>query len=473
MKKSVSKKNGKSGFEGSESMTGTGRKIRYIHAVDSPVAVVEAGDKFSALDEALEKSEFFPFLQRKRQAAGKERSELRIAVKPNLMMFVSRKEMDVITDPELVEHLLSRLRGEGYTRVALVESQNVYSNWYENRLVSQVARAAGYTSTFTDLTLAAPLVYDSPFMGPHRISSALREIDVLVSFAKSKTHIASLVTLGIKNCFGLTWEQDKYAKYHGRWGASINHALMPTITNPDLPYVSNSAIFTIVDAWTSLDGLMGFKSARWEIPNPCRFMGYGSFCGTPLPLPGVLRVNLGARRETGTIIAGEDLMRVERVGMIKMGVPESMRRVNFPYWLMARTFGEPDIGKTPLRGGVKNQGRELAPYDQPQRRFYSIGYSGKIGTPLFDVLIPWSAKFAEKFYFLLNIVSSFSPVDLKEFPKKSYFQIIGTEHFVAALPGRHMGLLFLKAIKNLALNFSLIFCRSTWRNMYCFFRKKY
>jgi len=447
--------------------------VQYAHAVDSPVAVVEAGDKFSALDEALEKSEFFGFLERKRQLAGKDKTTLRVAVKPNLMMFVSIKEMDVVTDPELVEHLLYRLHGEGYTNAFPVESQNVYSNWYENRLVNQVARAAGYTSEFLDLTQAAPLVYDSPFMGRHMISSALYEIDVLVSFAKSKTHIASLVTLGIKNCFGLTWEQDKYAKYHGRWGASINHALLATITNPVLPYVRNNAIFTIVDAWSSLDGILGFKSAQWEILNPCRFMGYGSFCGTPLPLPRVLKMNLGSRRETATILAGEDLMRVERIGMIKMGVSEKVRKANFPYWLMAKAFGEPDVGKIPVRGGAANQGRELAPYDQPERRFYSIGYCGKIRTPLLDLLIPWSAKFLEKFYFFLNIGSSFSPVDLKVFPKKSYFQTRGTKKFAVALPSRRMGLLLLKSLKNLCRNLGLTLRRSTYRNMIYAFRKKW
>jgi len=453
-------------------MSSSNNHIKYVHAIDSPVAVVEAADKFAALDEALEKSDFFDFLRRKLLLAGKEKQCLKIAIKPNLMMFVSRKEMDVITDPELVEHLLRRLHGEGYSNAFLVESQNVYSNWYGNRLVNQVAQVAGYTTEFTDLTQSAPVMYDSPFMGLHKISSKLFEIDVLISFAKSKTHIASLVTLGIKNCFGLTWEQDKYARYHARWGASINHALLATITNPDLPYVKNSAIFTIIDAWTSLDGFLGFKSSRWEIPNPCRFMGYGSFCGTPLPLPKILKMNLGARRETGTILAGEDLMRVERISMIKMGTPERLRKINFPYWSMARTFGEPEVEKIPVRGGIKNQGRELSPYHEPEKKFYSIGYSQILKSNVFDMVIPWSAKLMEKFYLSLNIGSSFAPVDLDQFPKKSYFTISGTRNFKFPLPSQRLALLLLKTFQTLTFNLTLIFRRATYHNMYYFFKKK-
>ena len=446
-------------------MTPFPRGMNYAHATDSPVAVVEACDKFKALDEALDKSEFFAFLRKQEIKTGKEKSGLRIAVKPNLMMFVSGKEMDVVTDPQLVEHLLMRLKTEGYTNAFPVESQNVYSNWYENRTVEQVALAAGYTSRFVDLSRSAAVIYDSPFMGPHKISGDLYNVDVLVSFAKSKTHIASLVTLGIKNCFGLTWEQDKYAAYHARWGASVNHALMAVITNPDFPFVKNAAIFTIIDAWTSLDGFLGFKSAGWEITNSCRFLGYGSFCGTPIPLPKTLNFNLGARRETGTIIAGEDLLRVERIAMIKMGVDEGLRKVNFPYWLMAKTFGEPDVGKIPLRGGERNAGRELIPYDRPDRRFYSIGYSKLIHTRVLDFFIPWSAKMFEHFYVVINIVSSWAPVDVDAFPRKNYFKTTGNKMFAIAFPTRRLVRLCLKSLKVMVSNIKLLPQKSTYRNI--------
>lgn len=439
--------------------------MKYGHATGSPVAVVEARDKYQALDEALEKSEFFSFLRKQEIKTGKEKSGLRIAVKPNLMMFVSGKEMDVVTDPQLVEHLLMRLKAEGYTNAFPVESRNVYSNWYENRTVEQVALAAGYKSQFVDLSRSAAVIYDSPFMGAHKISAELYHVDVLVSFAKSKTHIASLVTLGIKNCFGLTWEQDKYAAYHARWGASVNHALMAVITNPDFPFVKNAAIFTIIDAWTSLDGFLGFKSAEWEIRNSCRFLGYGSFCGTPIPLPKTLKFNLGARRETGTIIAGEDLMRVERIAMIKMGVDEGLRKVNFPYWLMAKTFGEPEVHQIPLRGGEKNAGRELLPYDRPDRRFYSIGYSGLTHTWVFDFFIPWSTKIFEHFYVFINIASSWAPVDVDAFPRKNYFKTKGDDLFAIAFPTRRLVGLFLKSVKVMVNNIRLLPHKSTYRNI--------
>src|SRR3990172_1575337 len=76
--------------------------------------------------------------------SGKTKSDFLIAVKPNLMMFYSKEDMSVITEPALVEHLINKMAEKGFTNIALVESQNVYGNWFRNREVENVAKHAGY-----------------------------------------------------------------------------------------------------------------------------------------------------------------------------------------------------------------------------------------------------------------------------------------------------------------------------------------
>jgi len=56
-------------------------------------------------------------------------------VKPNIMMFYSKDDMSVITEPGLVEHLIDKIAEKGYSNIAVVESQNVFGNWFDKREV--------------------------------------------------------------------------------------------------------------------------------------------------------------------------------------------------------------------------------------------------------------------------------------------------------------------------------------------------
>ena len=440
--------------------------IFFKHAPkNSPVAVIEGEDKFKALEESLEKSEFLKFLDRKCCETGKNKDNLNIAIKPNLMMFVSKAEMDVVTSPDLVEHLFGIIKEAGYKNVFLIESQNVYSNWYKNRSVNQVAKAAGYSLPFVDLSEASHVTINSPFMGKCRMSSALFDYDVLISFAKNKTHPVCLATLGIKNCFGLTYEVDKFSHYHGRSGASVNHALLAIITCKALPFVKNGGFFTIIDAWTTLDGFLGFKSAGWQINNPCRFLGYGSLLGTPIPFPRQIKLSLAARRKTGTIIAGENLPGVERVAMIKMGYDDKIRKFNFPYALLCKLFGEPSLDDIRIIRGENNKNGALEPYSDTGHVLHTVGYSNLIKTNLMNIIITCGAKAVEKLYLPLNLIGNYSPVDQNEFPKKPYWKLYGTERFCFALPSGYFLLLLKHTIGKLFRNLLLLPRKSTWRNI--------
>ena len=81
-------------------------------------------------------------------------------------MFSSKEDMSVITDPKLVEHLITKIAVKGYTNIALVESQNVFGNWFKNREVENVAFHAGYKPTnyrIVDLTMdVVAYIYPGP-----------------------------------------------------------------------------------------------------------------------------------------------------------------------------------------------------------------------------------------------------------------------------------------------------------------------
>ena len=72
-------------------------------------------DRFEVLDRVIERAEFWDDLTGRLGKSGKERAGFLVTIKPNLMMFYSRRDMSVITERALVEHLADRLvdRGDG------------------------------------------------------------------------------------------------------------------------------------------------------------------------------------------------------------------------------------------------------------------------------------------------------------------------------------------------------------------------
>ena len=112
--------------------------------VPSIVAAVVNPDKYGAFDQMIEQSRFFETLEAVRAQSGKAKDDFLIAMKPNFMMTIKIEDPPLVyTDPQLVEHWLNKLRDAGYTRLRVVEAQNVYNLWYRNRSVNHVARVIG------------------------------------------------------------------------------------------------------------------------------------------------------------------------------------------------------------------------------------------------------------------------------------------------------------------------------------------
>jgi len=177
-------------------------------------------------------------------------------VKPSVMMFTHREDPPVTyTDPELVERLVEMVRDAGYEKIRMVEAQNIYGNWYDDRTVKNVMAAAGfdpkkYGYEVCDLTEDVEEYDYGGKLGKHIVGRAWRDADFRISFAKNKTHMSNMVTLAIKNIYGTLPMQDKAAEYHLKreWYAA-------TIDN-----LKNFPVqFGLIDAVYSADGLLGFK----------------------------------------------------------------------------------------------------------------------------------------------------------------------------------------------------------------------
>lgn len=260
-------------------------------------------DRFAVLEQVLEEAGFWDKLEKHFVESGKSKKDFLIVVKPNLMMYYKKDDMSVITEPALVEHLINKIAEKGYTNIVLVESQNVFGNWFEKRDVLNVADQAGYKPTnyrIVDLTMdVVAHVYKDP-LGTYLVGKTWRDADFRISFAKNKTHISCYYTLTIKNIYGTTPEQNKFREYH------VDREI-DTVT---IEMIKEFPVhFGIVDGIWSADGLLGLK-ADYK-PN-----------------------------HTKTLIAGENIIAVDIVGGKKMRL-DPMK--NSFVKLAVETWGKPGI----------------------------------------------------------------------------------------------------------------------------------
>jgi len=307
--------------------------------------------KHDLLDRVLDESGFWEALERRLAASGKPRPEFLVLIKPNTMMVWARYDEDPanLTDPELVLHLVDRLHERGFARVVVVEAQNNYSHWYctddpargrtvvdvhrwegigypvdeqgdsvdaagrrdgHFRLVDLTEDAAGHTHAFDEELCFIPRTSLRRYLhglvpcskrvrlGEHPLAPTLRDAEFRISFAANKTHTSCYNTLTLKNVYGCLPYANKFLEYHDKrefdWPTIVLLRAFPFH-------------FGIIDAIFSADGVLGFKADCFP-------------------------------RMTRTIIAGEDLVAVDVVGSLKMGLDPLRSRL---IWLGAQVFGYP------------------------------------------------------------------------------------------------------------------------------------
>jgi uncharacterized protein (DUF362 family) len=280
-----------------------------LEAIDSDkkvtVASIRDNDKFQALDRVLDITQFDALVERKQATSGKPTDKFQIAIKPNFMFSYNKQDHTTYTDPELVHHLVKRLRGRGFVNIKVVEAQSTYGEFFDRRSVKEVADYLGYDGSagyeVVDMTLDADeMRHLGPHLGMHPVSRAWRESDFRISFAKNKTHAYAYYTLTLKNIYGALPLANKFKEYHCNRG----------IYDTTIEYLTAFPVdFGLVDGYLSADGPFGvFADPR---PN-----------------------------ETHTVLGGSDLVAVDWVAASKMGISPMIGK---HMRLAVNAFGKPEI----------------------------------------------------------------------------------------------------------------------------------
>jgi uncharacterized protein (DUF362 family) len=261
--------------------------------------------KFEALDKVLDETGFDGLMEERLVATGKTKADFSIVIKPNFMFAYNKRDRTTFTDPELVGHLVKRLRAAGFERIAVVEAQSTYGEYFDKRSVQEMAQYLGFDGAngyeIIDMTKDALDRQEfGPHLGDHPVSRSWRDADFRISFAKNKTHAYAYYTLTLKNIYGTLPLANKFKEYH--CDRDIYHTTIEYLT-------AFPVHFGLVDAYLSADGPFGiFADTR---PN-----------------------------QTQTIIGGEDLVAVDWVAASKMGIdPMISKYMRFA----VETFGKPEI----------------------------------------------------------------------------------------------------------------------------------
>lgn len=162
----------------------------------------EPGQKRAALLRLLEESGLRRRLEERARALGKSLADLKVAIKPTFMLGYQRRDLSMVTDPELLHELAAWLRAVGCADVAAVECANLYDRWYARRSVAEVAGYLGFGSPhYRVVDSASEQVPHAYFRGmaQYGVGRTWKEADFRISFAKMRSHPVEHVYLSVAN----------------------------------------------------------------------------------------------------------------------------------------------------------------------------------------------------------------------------------------------------------------------------------
>jgi uncharacterized protein (DUF362 family) len=229
------------------------------------VGVIREAEKIPAFRQLIEQTGFDRVLRQAHENSGKKESDFKIAIKPNMMVFINpRAYKATVTDKELVEYLVDHIRSLGFSKISVCEAQNDVGTMLKNHNVKFVADKIGYDPQgryqIVDLTEES-----EPFHYLYKdkkgkikkwkdsVGKTWKEADFRITFAKCKTHEHDWMTLGVKNVYGCFPTAGKLRRYHIR----------NEIFDVTARMMCNFPVhFSFVDAWIGSDGFQGYKIAH-------------------------------------------------------------------------------------------------------------------------------------------------------------------------------------------------------------------
>ncbi len=282
-----------------------------------------AEEKCGVFRRLLEESGLEEKLRQRAAAVGKVVAELRIAIKPSFMLGYAGKDRSIITDAELLQELATFLRGRGCVNAVIIESANIYDQFFEHRSVAEVGAYFGIEDC------GLPIVDGSNDQVPHSyfrgmaqntISRSWKEADFRISFGKMRSHPIEMAYLTIGNLEWMGGRCDEFLFVERQ--AHRETALMMLLDGfpPD---------FVLLDAYDQAsDGLVGVMGCP-RPPSPRRV--YAGEDALAVDLVAARHMGVREPEQTNILCAACHWFGDPRERIEVMGTDENLRGWRGPY----------------------------------------------------------------------------------------------------------------------------------------------
>ena len=218
------------------------------------------GEKAALFTRLLLDSNLALEISSRARAIGKSPEDMKIAIKAPFMMIYDKADMSPAIDLELLSLLISYLRENGFSHVALLERGNVYERFHLNRSVRQVANYLKLDALPVEIVDCKDdqVAHRYPRgLGPSTISQSWRDADFRISLGKLRSHPSDQVVLTVANLEGLGLRWDDYLFFERSANFAAAQATIVSEFPPD---------FSVLDAFSrtpdGMVGVMGHSKAR-------------------------------------------------------------------------------------------------------------------------------------------------------------------------------------------------------------------
>jgi hypothetical protein len=212
-------------------------------------------DKITAFRRLLDESPLRVLVQQKAVSLGKPVEALKVVIKPDFMMGYHRRDLSPIVDPDFVNELARYLHETGCRDIAVVETCNLYDQFFQHRSVQEVADYFNFTSPYYRIVdLSAEQMPYKYFRGlaQYSVGRSWAEADLRISFGKLASHPTDMVDLTLNNLEGIGARVDEFVFTERK--AHRDTAIMMLLN--DFP-----VHFSLLDAYTAPDGVVGVMAA--------------------------------------------------------------------------------------------------------------------------------------------------------------------------------------------------------------------
>lgn len=221
--------------------------------------------KTASWQQALEKSDLLESLKAACLRLNKSPAELEIAVKVTFIMGTHRKDISPVNDPATVEQFARWMQENGYRKVSILESDNIYDHFFDNREAGKVGAYFGFGSEHYDLVSISKDLEPHRYtrgMGSYAVCKTWKHADFRITFGKLRSHPTELAMIGLGN---LEWMGSRVEEFIFMDRQADRHTVLMMLLD-DFP-----VHYSLVEGYDHCpDGLIGMMGCKNPV-HPRRF----------------------------------------------------------------------------------------------------------------------------------------------------------------------------------------------------------